>query len=126
MFVSQRALNRMGWDDPDVFKPERFDSVTEVQMGRPVGNPTTGEKFAFQPFGAANRSCVGQRIAMLEAVQILVTLARHVEWELAPGQKVPVDEIADVTLGPKNGLMMRVSRRRHGDLGEAAVAVVQE
>ena len=112
VFVSQRALNRMGWDRPDEFVPERFASVEEVQMGKPVGNPATGEKFAFQPFGAANRSCVGQRIAMLEAVQILVTLGRWVEWEIAPEQVLPVPEVAEVTLGSKShGLHFRVRRR---------------
>lgn len=40
---------------------------------------------------------------MLEAVQILSSVAKNFTWELADPSK-PVSEVADITLGPKKGL----------------------
>lgn len=112
IFVSQRALNRFGWERPDEFAPDRFDSVQAVSMSLPVGDPAGGpdRKYAFAPFGCANRSCVGSRIAMLEAVMILGTLTKNVEWALAHPDR-EVAERADITLGPKCGLPLDVKRR---------------
>ena len=59
---------------------------------------------------AGQRTCVGQRLAMLEAVQILASLALHFDFALLP-DRPPVEECADVTLGPKQGLPILVSRR---------------
>jgi len=113
VFVSQRALNRFGWDRPDEFVPDRFDSVQAVSMSLPVGDPSCGagadaRKYAFAPFGASTRSCIGSRIAMIEAVMALGAVTKTVEWRLAFPDR-PVAEVADVTLGPKSsGLWLDV------------------
>jgi len=112
VFVSQSALNRNPalWDRPNDFVPERFEGVGELQMGRPVGVPN-GPRYGFCPFGAANRSCVGQRLAILEAVQILSSLVLRCDWKLAFPDG-PIREVADITLGPKKGLIFDVTPRR--------------
>ena len=109
IFVSQRALNRFGWDRPDDFVPDRFKDVKNVNMGMPVGNPATGKKYGYVPLGASLRACTGQRLAILEAVQALATVTKNVEWTLA--SDAPIAEVADVTLGPKHGLWFNVRRR---------------
>lgn len=113
VLVSQNSMNRSRklWGaNANEFCPERFDNAGEMKMGVPAGIPDGGHKFGFAPFGAANRSCVGQRLALLEAVQILATLVKRCEWKLA----FPMEEIvpvADVTLGPKEGLFLDITRR---------------
>jgi cytochrome P450 len=57
------------------------------------------------PFGAGQRTCVGQRFAVLEAVVLLASIARRFELSLpdrAPGQPDPVKEHLAITLRPLN------------------------
>lgn len=111
IFVSQSALNRdpSMWENPNEFIPERFNGVGELAMGRPIGVPN-GPRYGFMPFGAAQRSCVGQRLAVLEAVQILASISLRCNWKLAHPEK-EIGEVADITLGPKHGLILDVTPR---------------
>jgi len=111
VFVSQRPLNRNPevWDRPEEFVPSRFEGIGEFKMGKPVGVPG-GHKFGFAPWGGAQRSCVGARLALLEAVQILATITKRVTWTQSfPMEKVV--EVAEVTLGPKEGLYIEIKER---------------
>lgn len=113
VFVQQSAMNRNPnvWPDPTVFRPERFDKLPELKPSKPVGVPGGGQPFGFVPFGAGPRTCVGQRLAMLEAVQILAAVVKRFDVCLArPGEEVA--EYADITLGPKKGLFVRMRERR--------------
>lgn len=112
VFVSQSSMNRAKsqWgDNAEEFVPERFNGVGELRMGVPVGIPG-GPKYGFAPFGAANRSCVGQRLAILEANQILSTLVKRCTWKLSNPDK-EIAQVADVTLGPKMGLIFDMTPR---------------
>jgi len=97
------------WHEPDTFRPERFQKLPDLLPSKPVGQPD-GHPFGFIPFGAGNRTCIGQRLAMLEAVQMLGSIAKKFTFKLSrPGETV--DEVADVTLGPKNGLYLKFDQR---------------
>ncbi len=91
--------HRRLWDDPDYFDPERFSPGRKEKIHR----------FAYIPFGAGPRVCIGMGFAMQEAMIILATILRHFRLELAAGH--PVEPQARVTLRPKYGLKMRVWRR---------------
>jgi cytochrome P450 len=54
------------WRDPDAFDPSRF---------MPDAAPPA--RFAFMPFGAGPRVCVGAQFAMTEAVLVLASLIRR-------------------------------------------------
>lgn len=54
------------WPEPHKFDPERF--LPENASSRP--------SIAYQPFGAGQRSCIGERLAILE---IMYTIARMVQ-----------------------------------------------
>jgi len=110
VFVSQYPMNHNPalFDDPESFKPERFLDVGELQMSKPVGGPN--HLFSFVPFGAGARTCVGQRLSQIEAVIILSAVIKNCSWRLKDPSKV-VEQIAEVTLGPKAGLEMVVSKR---------------
>jgi cytochrome P450 len=92
--------HRALWTRPDHFDPSRFLDGAREKVDR----------FAYLPFGAGPRVCIGAAFAQQEASIILATIVRHFRLELAPGHVVwPVQKI---TLRPKGGLPMIVSRRK--------------
>jgi cytochrome P450 len=92
--------HRQLWDDPERFDPDRFDKARSEDRPR----------FAYLPFGAGPRVCIGQVLAMNEAILILANLAQKWRMRLAPGQEVAVDH--NVTLRPRHGVRMFLERRR--------------
>ena len=52
--------------DPEAFEPDRWSGDLAKQLPR----------FAFFPFGGGPRVCIGNAFAMMEAVLLLVTIAR--------------------------------------------------
>jgi cytochrome P450 len=84
--------------DPDRFDPLRF--TAEAKASRP--------KLAYFPFGAGPRICIGEGFAWMEAVLIVATIAQRWKLELVSRDVTPQ---ASITLRPKGGIRMRVSRR---------------
>lgn len=82
------------WDEPDAFRPERFTDADIEQR----------HKFAYLPFSAGPRKCIGDQFAMTEGQLILASVAQHFDLALAPGQRV--DTAALITLNPKYGMKM--------------------
>lgn len=91
--------HRALWTRPDVFDPNRFlDGVRE-----------TIDRYAYLPFGAGPRICIGATFAIQEATIVVAAIVRNFDLELAPGHAVwPV---LKVTLRPKDGLPMIVRHR---------------
>jgi cytochrome P450 len=94
------------WENPDRFDPERF--APERASARP--------RFAYIPFGAGPRICIGAAFAMAEAMLILATIAQRYRLQLKPG--FPVEPQGLITLRPRYGLKMLLERRQ--DLKNAA------
>ncbi|HUN52708.1 MAG TPA: cytochrome P450 [Candidatus Sulfotelmatobacter sp.] len=91
--------HRRLWDDPDRFEPERFAAERAAARSR----------FAYLPFGAGPRICIGAAFAMVEAVLLLASLAQRFRLRLVPGW--PVEPQALITLRPRHGIMMRLQPR---------------
>jgi cytochrome P450 len=87
------------WENPDRFDPERF--VPERSASR--------QRFAYIPFGAGPRICIGAGFAMTEAVLILATIAQRYRLRLKPGH--PVEPQGLITLRPRYGLRMTLEAR---------------
>jgi cytochrome P450 len=85
------------WPEPERFLPERWLTPDDE---RP--------KFAYFPFGAGTRICVGEQFAWMEAVLVLATLAR--EWRVQVDGPDPALEPI-ITLRPRGGLPARLERR---------------
>lgn len=83
---------------PERFWPERF--------GPDQPQP---HRYAYIPFGAGSRSCMGNMFAMMEAHVILATMAQQVELDLTEGQTVERDSL--FTMQPKEPLWVRVKQR---------------
>lgn len=91
--------HRQLWDAPERFDPERFSP--ERSKDRP--------RFAYMPFGAGPRVCIGASFAMTEATLILAELARRFQLSLSPGQNIRLR--GRITLVPAQGLKMHLQRR---------------
>lgn len=93
--------HRRLWEEPDAFMPERFLPERRDAIDR----------FAYLPFGAGPRVCIGAAFALQEAMIVLAHVVRTGRFELVEGHKVmPVHR---VTLRPGDGLPMRLSLRMH-------------
>ena len=88
------------WEHPDRFDPERFSP--ERVVARP--------RFAYIPFGAGQRICIGAAFAMTEAMLILAMIAQRYRLRLKRGH--PVEPQGLITLRPRYGLRMTLERRQ--------------
>jgi len=87
------------FDDPEVFRPERWEGDLAKTLHR----------YAYFPFGGGPRFCIGQAFAQMEAVLLMATLARSFRLDVQSSPR-PVPE-PSVTLRPKRGLRVRVHAR---------------
>jgi cytochrome P450 len=87
------------WPDPDAFKPERFASENEAERSR----------FAYMPFAAGPRHCIGETFALYEMLMHLYKVARRYRLTYLPTE--PVELEAQINLRTKNPLYMRLERR---------------
>jgi cytochrome P450 len=85
------------FDDPEVFRPERWAGDLARRLPR----------FAYFPFGGGPRLCIGNTFAMMESVLVLATIAQRFRPELVPGH--PVVPVPALTLRPKFGMRMRLN-----------------
>jgi cytochrome P450 len=98
------------FDDPEEFRPERWADGLVDRLPR----------FAFFPFGAGPRRCIGASFAMLEATLALATVAQRYRLTLVPGHVV--EPQVDITLRPRHGLRMIVRKRTEAELHPASLA----
>jgi cytochrome P450 len=89
------------YPDPEKFDPERFTLNNEKLLPR----------YAYVPFGAGPRICIGNHFAMMEGHLLLATLAQRVTFDLVPGQNVKSDLSKTLALRPVHGLKVIVRRR---------------
>jgi cytochrome P450 len=91
--------HRRLWDEPDSFDPERFMP----------GRRDAIDRFAYLPFGAGPRVCIGASFSLQEAAIVLARIVQAVRLDLVPGHDV--QPVQRVTLRPSNGLPMNVAFR---------------
>ena len=98
IYVSLYATHRLPslWPDPDRFDPERF---TKDQVER-------RPRFAFIPFAAGHRNCVGGSTAIVELKLAVAMIAQRYTLRLAPGHRV--EGAAGTTMHPRYGMNMRI------------------
>jgi cytochrome P450 len=86
------------WNDPDAFDPSRF-----------VGDKPPAHRFAYLPFGAGPRICVGAQFALAEAGLVLAMLVQRFEFALA--DKAPVLPVTVITTQPDHPARFRLRVR---------------
>jgi cytochrome P450 len=86
------------WTDPGAFNPARF-----------MPDAPPAPRFAFMPFGAGPRICVGAQFAMAEAVLVLASLVRR--FRITLDDPRPVMPVAIVTTQPDHAPMFNLTPR---------------
>jgi cytochrome P450 len=84
------------WPDPERFDPERFAP----------DNTGSRDAYAYLPFGAGPRFCVGNTLGLMEATIVLATVARDLRLKTLPGYEVVAEPM--LTLRARGGLPMTV------------------
>lgn len=87
------------WPEPETFDPERFTPEQEAARNR----------YAYIPFGAGARKCIGDQFALMESIIILPMILQKFRLQLVPDH--PIEEHALVTLRPRHGILMTATRR---------------
>lgn len=93
-FIVHRHKNY--WKNPEVFDPERWETEEVKQM----------DKFAYFPFAAGPRMCIGNNFALLEAEIILTKIIQQFDFNYV-GESEPEME-PTLTLRVKHGMPMQI------------------
>ena len=111
------------WENPDTFDPDRFL--------RPHSNPARPDwagytptltsmypnevhsDFAYLPFGAGSRKCVGDQFACMEAAITLAMVLRRFDFTLDIRPQ-DVGIYTGATIHTRNGLLMKIRQRTPG------------
>ncbi|HTC16337.1 MAG TPA: cytochrome P450 [Steroidobacteraceae bacterium] len=87
------------WKDPETFWPERFAPEHEAERPR----------FAYMPFAAGPRHCIGETLALYEMLMHLYQVARRYRLTYVPDK--PLELEAQINLRTRYPLHMRLERR---------------
>ncbi len=87
------------WRQPLKFDPERFNPAAD--SGR--------HRFAYIPFGAGPRQCIGEGFALTEGVLVAAAIAQRFRLRIPDNHVAQLDP--QITLHPKGGMPMRFEHR---------------
>jgi cytochrome P450 len=87
------------WRQPLEFDPERFD---------PAQN-TNRHRFAYIPFGAGPRQCIGESFSLTEGVLVAAAIAQRFRLRIPDHHVAQLDP--QITLHPKGGMPLRFEHR---------------
>lgn len=90
--------DRRFFDDPDEFRPERWQDGLASRLPR----------FAYFPFSSGPRRCVGSAFAMMEATIAIATILPPYRFHPA---SAPLAAAPSLTLRPSGGMPLTVTRR---------------
>ena len=86
------------WKDPDAFDPSRF-----------LGDAPPAHRFAYMPFGAGPRVCVGAQLALTEATLVLAKMIQR--FDVALVDTCPVLPVAVIVTQPDHAAPFRLRAR---------------
>ncbi|WP_414582913.1 cytochrome P450 [Scytonema sp. PCC 10023] len=101
VFASTWAAHRNPdfFPEPEKFNPSRWENGLAKRL--PLG--------AYFPFSLGARTCLGKDFGMMELVLLIATIFQNFQLRLVPGH--PVEILPSLTLRPKHGMKMLLTRR---------------
>ncbi|XP_030444458.2 cytochrome P450 89A2-like [Syzygium oleosum] len=111
--VAEMGWDPVVWEDPMVFKPERF-----LNCG---GGGEAGEfdirgsrEIKMMPFGVGRRMCPAHQLAMLHLEYFVANLVWLFQWRMVAGEEVDLSEKQEFTVVMKNPLRAQICPRNLG------------
>ncbi|KAI3357674.1 hypothetical protein L3Q82_016082 [Scortum barcoo] len=89
------------WPEPEAFKPERFSKDNKDNI----------DPYAFIPFGAGPRNCIGMRFALLMMKLALVEILQNFSFVTCKETDIPLELGKDGFLTPKNPIKLKLKPR---------------
>jgi cytochrome P450 len=101
LVMSQWVMHRdpRYYERAEEFRPERWVDGSVEKL----------PPYAYFPFGGGPRLCIGRSFAWMEAVLLLATIAQKFRLRLA--QELPIKPQPSITLRPRNGMRMALTKR---------------
>jgi cytochrome P450 len=92
-------FSQVYFDDPMNFQPQRW-----------IDKPSLSESYAFTPFWAGPRNCIGQHMAMIEAKIMMCEFINRFDFEMVKDYKLKMSTTKGY--GPENDLPMNLTVRK--------------
>ncbi|XP_047460745.1 cytochrome P450 3A30-like isoform X2 [Mugil cephalus] len=89
------------WSEPEAFNPERFSKENKDNI----------DPYAFLPFGAGPRNCIGMRFAMLMMKLVIVEILQNFSFVTCKETEIPVELATDGFTSPKNPIKLKLKPR---------------
>ncbi|KAL7204461.1 hypothetical protein ACSBR2_017521 [Camellia fascicularis] len=108
--VAEMGWDPNMWEDPMVFRPERFMSEGGGEE-KVVFDIKGAKKIKMMPFGARRRVCPAITLALLHQKYFVANLVRDFKWTSEGGEEVDFSEKQDFTMVMKNPLQAHITPR---------------
>ncbi|KAM3871736.1 cytochrome P450 3A30-like [Diretmus argenteus] len=92
------------WPEPEAFRPERFSKENKDNI----------DPYAYLPFGAGPRNCIGMRFAVLMMKLAIVEILQNFSFATCKETDIPMELGTDGFTTPKNPIKLKLVPR--GDL----------
>ncbi|UJR25824.1 hypothetical protein I4U23_007174 [Adineta vaga] len=90
-------------------RPNEFDYTRWMRDPKTGLKPKLAHPFAYLPFAAGPRNCIGQNFALIEGKIMLAMLIQRCNFKMTPGQNIVPD--IKITMRAKYGLWAEISKR---------------